>query len=139
MQKVLLVALGVLFGFAASFGLQLFGDAIEGGKEKRFGADIRYAMRQLEDYRARHATYPVACDASVLSAQLGPPDKSNVISTLGEEQFQYCSDGQQYILAFIPMATSAYRTAYGAPLLARNNKLIAAPLSVSRADGEVSP
>jgi type II secretory pathway pseudopilin PulG len=126
-KKALLVLLGIVIGFAASQGVQSLMNAVEAGKEKRFGADVRVAMRQLEDYRREHTSYPVACDAKSLSDQLGP---GNAVIENGESWFQYCSDGQRYLLAFVPFGTRAYRTAYGAPLLVTNNELVSAPAAV---------
>lgn len=134
MKKALLVLLGMLLGFAISQGVQSFLHAVEAGKERRFGADVRAAMRQLEDYRQAHTNYPVACDAEALTAQLGP---RNFITQIGEPSFHYCSDGQQYLLAFTPFGTRSYWSAYGAPLLAANNELIAAPNAVLPADPAV--
>ncbi len=134
MKKALLVLLGVLLGIAVTQGVQLLMSAVDAGIARRFGADTRAAMRQLEDYRRQHGTYPVACDSRELSTQLGP---RNVVSQLGETWFQYCSDGQQYVLAMVPYAADRYRSANGAPLLATNDRLIAAPAVVVRADRAV--
>src|SRR5262249_50679698 len=113
-------------------GMHKVAYAIESGKERRFGADIRAAMSQLEDYRREHASYPVACNAKALSTTLGP---RNVVARFGESWFQYCSDGQQYVLAFLAQAATQYRTAYAAPRVAATNELIAAPVAVPRSTG----
>ena len=124
MKTFLLVVLGIVIGLAAAGGFYSFRDAVMRGKERRFVADLRVVTNELERYRNEHTAYPVACDAKLLSDQLGP---QNVVSQFGETWIQYCSDGQQYVLAFVPFGGGAYGTAYGAPLLAANNRLVAWP------------
>ena len=85
MKKAWLVLLGAVIGFAVSQGPQLIMRAVEAGKERRFGADIRSAMDRLEDYRREHTTYPVACDAKSLSAQLGA---GSIVGASGDTEFQ---------------------------------------------------
>jgi hypothetical protein len=134
-NKALLGFLGMVLGYAASQGTQQLMFSIETSKEKRFGADLRSVMQELEDYRTAHMNYPVACGAQALSDQIGP---RNLVSSFGVPWFQYCSDGQQYLLAFVPFGTTAYSTAYGAPLLATNDDLLAAPASVPRGGHETT-
>jgi hypothetical protein len=91
-----------------------------------FGADMRAAIGQLEDYRGKHGSYPIACDAISLSKQLPTP---NIFAGTGQI-WLYCSDGQKYVTTLMPLATTEYSGAYGAPLVASNNRLVSAPVAV---------
>ena len=130
MKSFLLVVFGIVIGLAVAGGCYTFRDAVLRGKERRFIAAIRAVTNELERYRTAHTEYPVACDAKALFEKLGP---DNMVSKFGESWTQYCSDGQRYVLAFVPFGGGAYGTAYGAPLLAVNNRLVAWPNAGSSA------
>jgi hypothetical protein len=130
-KTALWVALGIVLGFAASTGIQTIMGAVAKGKEKRFIADASRVVEELRAYRDAHAEYPLACDGGALSARLGP---KNMVARLGEANFQYCSDGAQYVLAFTPLGSGSYSSAYGAPLVYVNDRWVAWPRANTSGD-----
>jgi hypothetical protein len=124
LKKLLLLSLGVAIGIGATQAMHNVFDAIERGKSKRFVVDALVLMSKLEKYQAEHAIYPVGCDPTTITSLFPEgtfPDSE-------KPWFQYCSDGERYVLALVPFGGGEYGP-IGAPLVAANNEVIAWPVS----------
>jgi type II secretory pathway pseudopilin PulG len=122
-KKVLALLLAAVIGFGISEAMHRLASAIDRSKAKRNVADARAMSERLERYRAEHSAYPVGCDPMTLKSQFA---SANITSSGSDEPWiHYCSDGRQYLMAFVPSGGGEFNGLIGAPVVAANGRLVA--------------
>ena len=122
------LVLGILLGVFGNIGWHKYSDNAVAKKLTPLASGAQRVADQVERYKQRNNTYPKACNAAGLFMEIGD---FAAMSSASDSPVYYCSDGEDYLLAYLPLGPGPISSQFAAPIVLAKSRWVAWPGQVS--------